>query len=316
MARSASSRIWRSGAATLALGAFATLASGIPQVGSGPFQLAAGADVDIYTAAPPPPAPLAGVTVNAQTGAVRVRANNGGTFGNLGQVGTGQSGVFEGPFAKVNLIANVGTPPAASNGTFVVRAPTDGADPDRLLGTGRLMLGGMYPSFTAYGAYDGAGTAVDRVRLLVVDLSASSQGATVTSSNAAGTPGPSYVVEGGDWGFCSRGISKFTVSGSGSVPFSVYAPSAGCNTISGVARAQTANDVDSIGVDGQANLRVVLTNNGAGNVTLTYAIGGSAQAPVVIPPGGSSPPIMGLLTAFEWTYATQGCTVSLAITGN
>ena len=317
MARRVTSKLWVSGACWAALAAFATLARGFPQVGSGPFMLASGADVDIYTAAaPPPPAPLAGVTVNVQSGAVRVRVNNAGAFGNLGQVGAGQTGVFEGPFAKVNLIANVGMPAPASNGTFVVRAPTDGTDPDRLVGTGRLMLGGNYPSFTAYGAYDAAGAQTNRARLLVVDLSGSSQGATVTSSSATGSPGQSYVIDGGDWGFCSRGISKFTVSGSGPVPFSVYAPTAGCNTISGISRAQTANDVDSIDVDGQANLRVVLTNNGAGTVTLTYAIGGGTPTPVTVAPGASSPPIAGLLTEFEWTYANPGCTVSLAITGN
>lgn len=316
MARRVTSKLWVSGACWAALAAFATLARGFPQVGSGPFMLASGADVDIYTAAaPPPPAPLAGVTVNVQSGAVRVRVNNAGAFGNLGQVGAGQTGVFEGPFAKVNLIANVGMPASASNGTFVVRAPTDGTDPDRLVGTGRLMLGGNYPSFTAYGAYDAAGAQTNRARLLVVDLSGSSQGATVTSSSATGSPGQSYVIDGGDWGFCSRLAKSFRIRGTGVVPFAVYDPSAGCTPIRGIARAQSAQDRDSIDVDGQRDLEVSLLNRGGAPVEVTYALEGGADRTATIDPAGTFTPPAGRLSKLEWTYGQTGDAVHLSIRG-
>ena len=97
------------------------------------------------------------------------------------------------------------------------------------------------------------------------------------------------------------------------MPFQVFDPTPTGTACSGVMRAQAADDVDSISVDGLRKLEVTLTNNGSGTVTIVYRIG--AEQPVTVPvePGATSPAITGALTQFQWTYQAAGCTVSVAI---
>ncbi len=309
MTRRTPKRSLASAACVLTLGAFATLARGVPPVGNGPFNLPIGQQVVIWQPAAPV---LAAVRVTTANGTVRARANDGANH-NLGLVPAGRACVFEGPFSQANLIADAGY---ATNGAWEVRAPTDGGDADRLLGSGTLSFGPAGAAYSPYGFYTAAGAAADTHRLLVIDGSANADPVTVSATNAAGgAAGPAYIIDGGDWGFCSRGISKFTVSGKNAVPFAVFNPTAAGSPATGVTRAQTAGDTDSISVDGQRNLEITLMNNGVGEITLRYALQGGADQEVKVAAGTPAPPVVGAVSKYEWVFTAQGCTATVSVKG-
>jgi len=302
--RSRTSARWMaSGACAAALAAFATLASGIPIQPNPAFHytLASGANAVAHQAAP---GVTAALCVKPATGVTKVKT--GAT--NLGMVPMGWACVLEGPFTSVNVHAEA----AATSGDVEVRL-TANPDPDRLLGAGTLAFPVSDATFSPYGAFNAAGGPAVLNRLLAINLTGNADSARVTSTG--GVPGPAYVVDSGDWGFCSRGITKFSVTGKNAVPFQVFDPTPTGTACSGVMRAQAADDVDSISVDGLRKLEVTLTNNGSGTVTIVYRIG--AEQPVTVPvePGATSPAITGALTQFQWTYQAAGCTVSVAIKG-
>jgi|GEM_PF-6143827 len=297
-----SARWMASGACAAALAAFATLASGIPMTPSPAFhyELEVGQSVKAHDS---PSGALAAVLVRPGSGTTRVKVG----AASLGQVPTGLVCVFEGPFPSVFVSAET----APTSGDAEVRY-TANPDPDRLLGAGTLSFPPTGGSFSPYGAFNATGGAAILNRLLAINLTGNAQSATVTGQ---GSGAPAYVVDAGDWGFCSRGITKFTVTGKNAVPFQVYDPTPTGTATAGVMRAQAANDVDSISVDGLRNLEVTLTNNGAGTVTLVYRIGSAQPVTLPIAAGASSPAITGALTQFQWTYEAAGCTVSVSVKG-
>lgn len=310
MNRSKPKRWVASCASVFALGAFATLASGIPVVASGPFSLPQNQQLAIWQ--PASPAPMAAVRVTTANGTVRVRSNDGANHP-LGLVPAGRACIFEGPFPQVNLIADAGS---ATNGSWEVRAPTDGPDVDRLVGSGTLNLGASGGTYSPYGFYTAAGAAASTHRLIAIDASANAAEVWVTAKDAANNGvGPTYIVDEGDWGFCSRGISKFSVTGSNTVPFAVYDPTPTGNPVTGVFRAQTVGDTDSVSADGLRNLEIGLVNNGSGAITLTYMLKGGAQQQASVPAGQSAPPVTGPISKYEWTYQTSGCTVTVSVKG-
>lgn len=312
MVRSRPPRLWVSGACYVALAAFATLARGIPVVERGPFALDPGQTVEIYVATAPMPT-LAAVTVSTESGdTILVRPEGPEQCAPPVPVPPSRTCVLEGRFARVNLEAPNAPGAFVSLGAYEVRTPTDGPDADRLLGAGTIdLLPGT--SYGVYGSYDVDCVQTPRARLLAVDLRANASAASILSTG--GTPPPAYVIDGGDWGFCSRLAKSFRIRGTGVVPFAVYDPSAGCTPIRGIARAQSAQDRDSIDVDGQRDLEVSLLNRGGAPVEVTYALEGGADRTATIDPAGTFTPPAGRLSKLEWTYGQTGDAVHLSIRG-
>ena len=259
--------------------------------------------------------------MRCDTGGVRCYADDGTTLRPLGPVLAGRSYVVEGPFRMVYMFASTGPVPQAASGEYEVRVPTtDPRDPDRFLGGGSLQLAPNTP-YNVYGSFGQSGAAAPRARILTVgaqQIAGPDSRIEVTSVPAASE---AYVVDGGDWGFCSRVASTFTMTAGAqnptqpSVQYELHALPLATSKIEGDMSAQTDEDQDFVSVDGQTDLGITIKNNGQRPIRLQFAYEQGADQQETVQPGQESKAPAGKFSKFEWTYGQRDDAVHVTIRG-
>jgi hypothetical protein len=287
----------------LALIAFVTAVVAAPIVGSGPYSLPS-------TGTPPkdiwngPASSRCGAKVRGTTGTVRVQGTVAGVATNLGQVSAGVECVFEGKYDKISLVGV--TCPA--EGTFEVRAPTDGAGADSL-------VGGDTEEFPAPGGTIGVYASSEPMRRLV-SVRASGGPVSIRSTR---TGSDLVTIDGGDWSFAIRGAASayfLSAPAAATAVWEIHDVQSTTPAISGTCSGK-AGDVDAISVDAACPLAVTLTNPGPALVRVTRQLNGQAATTQDVPVGGNVS-ASGPLTRFDWTYVdtdpARSTTVTLSAT--
>lgn len=258
-----------------------------PVVGSGPFSMPTTGTPpkDIWTG---PASTRVGAKVKGTSGVVRVDGTAGGVTRPLGQVSAGVECVFEGKYDKISIVGV--TCPA--DGTYELRAPSDGGGADSL-------VGGDSETFSTAGGSVGIYASSEPLRRLVSVRATGGSISVRTARNGSDL----VAIDDGDWSFAIRGAATgyFLAATTGATAtWEVHDVQGSTPPLSGSASGR-AGDVDAISVDAACPLTVSLRNPGPATVRVTQQVNGQAASTQDVPPGGTATG-SGPLTRFDWTY--------------
>jgi hypothetical protein len=219
---------------------------------------------------------------------VRVEGTVAGVVKPLGQVSVGVDCVFEGKYDKVSIVG-VSFP---AQGTYEVRAPTDGTSGDRLIGSGSV-------AFSAQGGALGIYASDEPLRRLAA---VRPTGGSV-SIRSTRTGSDLVAVDAGDWSFAIVGAASgyfLAATTAATATWEIQDVRTACGPFSGTAYGKHG-ETDAVAVDGTCPMTVTLTNAGPATVQLTRMVAGQAASTVDVPPGGNASG-SGALAQFSWSY--------------